>query len=94
MSIKLELKCDSITLLTSKCALQKSYLEQKLEESQEHLLEAKTSHAEAMGTFERQVSTAVENLIISNNKFQQFLTQRNVWWYVFTEYFSQLVLDR
>lgn len=34
---------------------EKSYLEQKLEESQEHLLEAKTSHAEAMGTFERQI---------------------------------------
>ncbi|XP_051892909.1 golgin subfamily A member 1 isoform X2 [Pristis pectinata] len=35
---------------------EKSYLEQVLEESRHHLLEAKTSHAEAVGTFERQLA--------------------------------------
>ncbi|XP_072095998.1 golgin subfamily A member 1 isoform X4 [Mobula birostris] len=35
---------------------EKSYLEQVLEESRHHLLEAKTNHAEVVGTFERQIA--------------------------------------
>ncbi|XP_078282153.1 golgin subfamily A member 1 isoform X2 [Rhinoraja longicauda] len=52
---------------------EKSYLEQKLEESHEHLLEAQTSHAEAVGMFEGQIGK--QNKVVA--ELQSLMQQKD-----------------